>query len=85
VEIERSLAWQGQRLVFESAPLSTIIAEFNRYNRQQLVIADADLGARLFGGTFVATDPSTLVELLRTSYNVVTEERGEQMVLRLRR
>jgi transmembrane sensor len=85
VEIERSLAWQNGRLVFESAPLATIVAEFNRYNRRQLVIADADLGARHFGGTFVANDPDTFIELLRATYDVGVEERAGGIVLRLRK
>lgn len=85
VEIERSLAWQNGRLVFESAPLSAIVAEFNRYNRRPLVIADAELGTRRFGGTFVATDPDTFAELLRTSYDVVVEDRAGGIALRLRR
>lgn len=83
-EIDRSLAWQEQRLVFESAPLATIVAEFNRYNRQQLVIADAELGARRFGGTFVATDTRMFLELLRSTYNVAVDERPTESILRLR-
>ena len=85
VEIERSLAWQNGRLVFESAPLSAIVEEFNRYSRRPLVIADEELGARRFGGTFVATDPNTFAELLRTSYDVVVEDRADGITLRRRR
>lgn len=85
LEIERSLAWQNGRLVFESAPLSAIVAEFNRYNRRPLVIDDAELAARRFGGTFVANDPDTFLELLRASYGVVTEERAGEIGLRARR
>jgi transmembrane sensor len=85
VEIERSLAWQNGRLVFESAPLSAIVAEFNRYNRRSLVIADEELGAHRFGGTFVANDPETFVELLRASYDVVVEQRAGEIELRMRK
>ena len=85
VEIERSLAWQNGRLVFDSAPLSAIVAEFNRYNRRQLVIADEQLAARRFGGTFVAADPATFVELLRGTADVAVEEHASEIVLRGRR
>jgi transmembrane sensor len=85
VEIERSLAWQNGRLVFESAPLSAIIAEFNRYHRRQLVIVEEDLARHRFGGTFVANDPDTFVELLRASYDVAVEQRDGQIVLRRRK
>jgi transmembrane sensor len=82
-EVDRSLAWQEQRLVFESAPLATIVAEFNRYNRQQIVIADAELAARRFGGTFVATDSRTFLELLRSTYDVAIDENATKSILRL--
>lgn len=85
LEIERSLAWQTGRLVFESAPLSEIVAEFNRYNRRQLVIDEAELAARRFGGTFVANDPDTFVELLRASYNVAVDPRAGEIGLRVRK
>lgn len=85
LEIERSLAWQNRRLVFESAPLSSMVEEFNRYNRRRLVIADHELATRRFGGTFEANDPKTFIDLLRTSYDVVAEERAGETVLRLRR
>ena len=85
VEIERSLAWRNRRLVFESAPLETIVAEFNRYNRRQLVIADAPLADRRFGGTFEATDINTFVELLRTNYDVSVEDRADAVILYGRR
>jgi transmembrane sensor len=81
VEIKRSLAWRDRRLVFESAPLHTIVEEFNRYNRRQLVIADATLADRRFGGTFEATDTHTFVELLRSNYDVSVEERADAVVL----
>ena len=35
-----------------NAPLAEAVAEFNRLNRFQIVIGDAELGRRLIGGTF---------------------------------
>ena len=82
-DIERSLAWKNQKLIFVSASLSDTATEFNRYNHQKLVIADPDLAARKFGGTFDADDPQTMVQLLETSYGVVAEQHGTETVLRL--
>ena len=81
-EIERALAWQERRLIFERAPLSEIVAEFNRYNKQKLVVKDAALAARQFGGSFSATDPATLLDLLRTTYGIQVVEHGYDIVLR---
>ncbi len=84
LEIERSLAWREQKLVFESAPLAVIVAEFNRYNQLQLVVGDPELAPRLFGGTFDANDTATFLELLRTTDGVVSEARRGEIVLRRR-
>ncbi len=84
LEIERSLAWRERKLVFESAPLAVIVAEFNRYNRRQLVIGDPELAPRLVGGTFDANDTATFLELLRTTDEVMSEDRGNEIVLRRR-
>jgi transmembrane sensor len=80
-EIDRVLAWRDQRLVFSSTPLGEIVAEFNRYNRRQLIIANAELARRRFGGAFQANDPGTFVQLLQTT-GVLAEERESGTVLR---
>jgi ferric-dicitrate binding protein FerR (iron transport regulator) len=43
--IARQLNWQPQLLDFSSAPLAVAVAEFNRRNRVQFVLADAELAA----------------------------------------
>ena len=82
VEIERTLAWRESRLEFVSAPLSTMVEEFNRYNRIQLVIADPRLAAQHFGGNFVAHDPAGFVRVLETNFGVVAEQRDGETLLR---
>ncbi len=84
LEIERSLAWRERKLVFESASLAVIVAEFNRYSQRPLVVGDLELAPRRFGGTFDANDTATFLELLRTTDEVVSEERGNEIVLRRR-
>jgi transmembrane sensor len=81
-EIERTLAWREERLVFEAAPLSAIVAEFNRYSRRPMVLADAELAQRRFGGTFDARDSRTFLDLLRTTEGIVAEERSGDILLK---
>lgn len=83
-EIDRALAWREERMKFDAVPLSTIVAEFNRYNRHQLVIEDAGLAAELFGGTFRPDHPENLVGMLEQTFGVVAEIRGDETVLRRR-
>jgi transmembrane sensor len=81
-EIQRQLAWHERRLEFESAPLATIVAEFNRYSPHQLVIGDEHLAARQFGGSFRSDDPAGLVRMLRDNFGISAETRGDVTVLR---
>jgi transmembrane sensor len=43
VDLKTVTAWTEHRLVFEDTPLSDVIAEFNRYSRQPLLIQDSAL------------------------------------------
>jgi transmembrane sensor len=81
--VKRALAWQQQRLEFESAALPDMVAEFNRYSRHQLVIADPRLEQKRFGGSFPAGDHRTFVRLLETHFGVIAERRHGQTQLRL--
>ena len=83
--IERTLAWQERRLEFDATPLSEVVAEFNRYNRHQIVIADPRLAAKQFGGNFRADGHEAFVSLLEASFDVVAEREGGRTVLHSRR
>ena len=78
----RALSWQNRRLEFSAESLDNIAAEFNRYNRHQLEIADADLGRQRFGGKFPANDFESLVRLLEANFGVVVERHENRTVLR---
>lgn len=84
-EVRQTLAWQERRLDFDAAPLSEIVAEVNRYSRHKLVIADAELETRKFGGSFPANDYATLVRMLEADFGVVAERKAEETLLRVRR
>jgi transmembrane sensor len=64
VDASRLTAWRQHRLIFDNQPLSEVVAEFNRYNRQQLVIEDAALGAQGISGVFDPDKPQGLVLFL---------------------
>ncbi|MBI4626645.1 MAG: FecR domain-containing protein [Verrucomicrobia bacterium] len=81
-EAARALAWQSRRLEFSAEPLTKVVAEFNRYNRHQLVIEDSDLGTQRFGGKFPAHDIESFVRLLELNFGVAIERRESTTVLR---
>jgi transmembrane sensor len=82
VEIDRTLAWREQNLEFDSTPLEQVVAEFNRYNRHQLVIADDRLKEQRFTGKFRPDGYDGLIRLLRTSFGVEAREEGDRTILR---
>ena len=81
-EISRELAWQQKRLEFGPTALAVVVAEFNRYNRHQLVIADRELGSLSVGGSFEANGYETLVRLLESSFGISAERRDHETLLR---
>ncbi|MDB6095568.1 MAG: anti-FecI sigma factor, FecR [Verrucomicrobia bacterium] len=84
-EVTRELAWESKQLRFQLAPLSEIVAEFNRYNRHKLVIDDPVLAAKTYGGAFQADDPERFVRMLNENFQIEAVERGNETVLRLAR
>lgn len=83
-EMDRALAWQKETLEFEDVPLSEVVAEFNRYNIHQLVIADESLGRRQFGGKFRPGGYDALVQMLERSFEVRVERLRDRTVLHSR-
>lgn len=80
--MKSALAWQEGRLEFFETPLSEVVAEFNRYNRHKIVIADPELAARRFGGAFASHQIEPFLELLEQSFGVVAEHRPTETVIR---
>lgn len=77
VDTTRALAWAQGQLVFENDTLADVVREFNRYNRVQLSIDDAQLAARKVSGVFEATDSETLLAFIRESGNEVSITRTD--------
>jgi transmembrane sensor len=81
-ETARLLAWQPQLLDFSSAPLERAIAEFNRRNRVQFVLADPELGAMPIVASIRSDRVEGFAHFLAATPGVVVERRGDEIVLR---
>jgi len=62
----RKLAWTQGRLWFDRVTLAEAIAEFNRYNRRQIVIEDPAIAGIRIGGALDATEVDSFVAALAT-------------------
>ncbi len=73
-------------MVFDGESLSTVVAEFNRYNRRQLHIADSATARTPFTGRFEATDLESFLEALeRLNIRAKEEGRGPDARIELSR
>jgi transmembrane sensor len=68
--VERKLLWTEGRIWFERETLKNVVAEFNRYNRRQMVISDPSIEDIRIGGGFDATDPESFIAALERTVNV---------------
>ena len=80
-EIERVLAWQHRLLDFNAAPLSSIVAEFNRRNPTQLVVLDPVLAAVPISATFRSDNIAGFVHLLEAGFGVRAERRSDAEIV----
>lgn len=82
-ELERKLGWCNGLLVFEGETLSEAIAEFNRYNRQRIVIDDPGIASLRLGGTFSANDPGTFATAVERTLQLRAINRGPDSSIHL--
>jgi transmembrane sensor len=81
--MREELAWQGPRLIFSDTPLVQVVAEFNRRNQVQLVLADAELETMPVGGSFRAENVEAFVRLIAGGDDITVERpTPERIVLR---
>ena len=64
-DVTRKLAWTQGRIWFDLATLPEAVAEFNRYNRRQLVIDDPGIPPAQIIGSFDARDLDGFLATLR--------------------
>jgi len=81
-EVEELVDWRSGRLVFRDTALTDAVAEFNRFNTRQIVIADATVGALRIGGSFRWENAEGFVRLLERGFPVEAEYGRERIVLR---
>lgn len=84
-EIESRLAWQPKLLDFTDAPLSQILAEFNRRNPVRLTIRDPELGELRLSTTFRSDNLEGFLRLMTSDFGMRAEWQGEREVALSRR
>lgn len=78
-DVATATAWTQHQLVFDSTTLADVASEFNRYNRQQLIVRDAALQDFHVTGVFSSADPSSLLKFLRAQRDIRVEETQQEI------
>lgn len=78
--LSTGLAWRKGLLVFKRSTLSEAAAEFNRYNREKLIV-DPGVAELKIGGTFQSGNIADFAEVAREVLGVRVERRGDETVL----
>ena len=79
--VENALSWRDGTLVFDQSTLAEAAAEFNRYNRRQIVIRDPEAASIRIGGTFQASNVDAFARLLRDAYGLDVEVRSDRVTI----
>jgi transmembrane sensor len=74
-------SWTDGLLVFDAAPLSQVVQEFNRYNFKPLILKDAQLRDLQISGVFPATGAERITAFLRERFDVQAEETAHEIQL----
>jgi transmembrane sensor len=82
--VEPVLAWTHRQLVFNRRPIGEVAAEFNRYNRRRIEIADPTLAEEPVSGVFQANDPQSFLTFLTHMPGVRIETAGSSVVVNKR-
>jgi transmembrane sensor len=75
-------AWRQHRLTFSDDRLEDIAAEFNRWNREQIRVEDANVAARLYSGAFDADDAESFIAFLERDPGLMVQEQGRDIIVR---
>lgn len=78
-EMTERLAWRNPRAEFSGTPLREIVELLNRQNRQQITLADAQLGDVQVSGVFRTDEIDPLLHALELGFGLRVE-RGDGVV-----
>ncbi len=79
--LDNELGWRRGKLVFKDTTLADAAAEFNRYNREKLVIPNPAIGYIKIGGIFDATNIAAFTEVVEDVLGLTVHKHGKNIVI----
>ncbi|MDB5782046.1 FecR domain-containing protein [Caballeronia mineralivorans] len=80
-EAEAYTSWRSGYITLNDTELATAVAEFNRYNKKQLLIGDPSIATLRVGGSLRAANVEAFVRVLEEGFPVRAQDQGDQIVL----
>jgi len=80
-KLETELGWRRGVLIFHDTTLAAAASEFNRYNRQQLIVTDPAIAKLTVDGTFPSSRVETFARLARDVLGLRVVNRGDRIVI----
>ena len=80
-KLASELSWRQGVLMFNRTALADAAAEFNRYNKTKLIIADPVAAGRTLGGTFRTNDVEGFTEIARDLLGLRAEKQNGNIVI----
>lgn len=81
-EVEDDLTWRQGYFTFHDTSLADAVAEFNRYNKHQIVIEDPAVAAIRISGTFRALNYEAFVRVLDDGFAIHSRSSEDTTTLR---
>ncbi|HEV2561057.1 MAG TPA: FecR domain-containing protein [Rhizomicrobium sp.] len=75
------LAWRQGLVVLQHTTLAAAAAEFNRYNREKIVIADPAVGELAISGTLPANNPDEFARVAQSFFRLRVGHQGGAIVI----
>ncbi len=80
-DVADGLGWRRGILIFRYTTLAQAAAEFNRYNRRQIVVSDPHVAQLTIYGAFAANDAAAFADAAQIDFKLHIENRNGQIVL----
>ena len=80
-EITRRLAWRDREIILRRDSLGDAVAEFNRYNDRQIVIADPALDKAQLVGGFAVDQPDIFARAVHATLNVPVTLEDKRIII----
>jgi len=80
-ELERALSWRQGFIVFDHTTLADAAAQFNRYNTEQITIADPKVAKLTIDGTFPINGVHAFARVTNVVFKLHVEKRDGETIL----